>query len=469
MGIYTILAILMAYSAYRYSMRNGTNRYTWVKLLVTIFLLIFVSFVTKKYYEVPVHVNSVKLANMVDSDTVSGTYEVTITYDYNNSPAMRKSPGYKKEDCGLWLKPSLTFKTNRKKLFSKGYLDDSLKLSLRVKADNTLHEIGVHDFDLDSVEHAIHHEIWTSNRQFLYPYIISKNQVINKLMIDTIPVHYIIKSNEVIEKEIDTFSTRRHLTLSGFKGSGRQHHGCLRNEYNLLEQRNNHYADGTLFGRLDYQYPKAILTGEDISSAIEYFKISFSGIPDSVFHSLKFDYQAPIDVDGLPFEPDSSTMTSIMFNSPEKLAYISKKGMVFHVAFPDMKNTQAVRTFIATGILGWLIGLLFSLLASLLQGTIASLNRIRSWKEFLAKILSMIKQLFVYPFQGFCSLFNKEKDGHRHFYNYVRSHPLIITFLLLMMIAIILMLMIMNLSNVNPFGGMEEEDSTIFNLNKTFH
>ena len=487
MGIYSILAILMAYSAYRYSRRSENKRYTWVKILLTTFLLILVSFVTKKYYEVPVHVNSLKLENLADadSDVIAGSVHVDITYDYNNSPAMRESPLYKKSQVGLGYSFDVGFEPNHKKLFSDGYLNDSLKLDLRVRAENALRLEGVYDFNLDSVEHAFRGEVWSSNRQFLYPTTFSRSFPKDTIRRDT--TWRIIREKDTIRcdttwrtirekdtireitwrttREKDTTSyIRRCLLLRGFKFSGRQHNGCFYESYCVLdnEETENHtIADYCQFLRHDYQYPNAIFTGEDISSAIEYFRVSFSDIPVKVFKSIKFEYLAPISVDGLPFEPDIQTMTSIIFNDSTKLAHIYQHGLAFHVTFPDMKNTQAVRTFIATGVLGWLVGLLFSLFAVLLRGPVSSLNGIRSWKEFFSTISSMLKGLVVHPFKSFCSLFHKEKNGHRYFYNYIRSHPLVTVLSVLFIIAIILLGMTMNHSDINPFGTMEGIDDPL--------
>lgn len=455
MVIYSVLAILMALSAYKFGRPDGKKRYKWIRLLVTILLLIIISFVTKKYYEVPIHYNRITYDNLVHSEIVEGVIDIIVTYDYNNSPDFENSSYYHK-DCGLKVSGGIKLKPNKNKLFPEGFtlkkanvdsvMLDSAELSeLYIRADNMLHAKKTNDFYLDSIEHAFRINMWSSNRQFLYPCIFNFNGIEDR-----------------IEENHEAITTKRQLFLHNFKYSGRQRNGTLREYFYLLENNNDFIDHNASFIRLDYQYPNPLFSGEDISSAIESFKIELSCIPDSIFNSLQFEYNAPIDIDGLPFEADSTTMTSIIFTNPSKLSRIKQEGLVFHVTFLDMKNTQAVRTIISTGILGWLIGVMFSLIGSLMIGNLAILQRIRSWKEFL--IISKYKKIFSQFLHGLCNFVRKDKNGYSYIRKYINNYPFIIIIFLIIILIGILFWRTTIFSDVNPFDEQEGEKWYIFNI-----
>ena len=483
MVIYSVLAILMAISAYKFGKPDGKKRFKWIKLLVTILFIIIVFFVIKKYYEVPIHYNKIKYDNLVYSRIVKGNINVNVTYDYNNSPDFEKS-SYYHDQCGFQVNSGFMLKPHKNKLFPEGFTQenanidsvmlDSTELSeLYIRADNMLHRNKTNDFYLDSVEHAFRVNIWSSNRQHLYPFIFNFDWIKDFIEGEVYDIggewRYICDS-----LVFDSITTRQ-LFLHNFKYSGRQRNGSLREYFYLLEHNNNNYVDyGRFFERLDYKYPNTIFTGEDISSAIENFKIELSGIPDTIFHSLKFEYNAPIDIDidGFNIKPDRTTMTSIIFTNPNKLSRIVREGLVFHVSFLDMKNTQTVRTIIATGVLGWLIGVLFSLMGSLMIGNLASLQKKRSWKEFF--IISKLKRIFSKIIHGLYNLVRKDDDGIlylwkyiKNFCKYIKNYPFnIFIFLLIILIGFIFWRTII-FSDINPFDLQEGEKWYIFNIDKS--
>ena len=103
MYVYSVIALLMAYSAYGYGMHaNESKRITWVKLFMTLLAIAFVTLFMYKYYEVPVHFNKVTIDNL-SNHVVTDSSRITISfnYDYNNSRSLRKNRTFDGDDCGI--------------------------------------------------------------------------------------------------------------------------------------------------------------------------------------------------------------------------------------------------------------------------------------------------------------------------------------------------------------------------------
>ena len=82
---------------------------------------------------------------------------------------------------------------------------------------------------------------------------------------------------------------------------------------------------------------------------------------------LEIDYNSPMNFMNIYPEPDEKTVSGILYESPEKISYIKKKGLYIYAEAITMKSLQDSRNFILSTGIGAIATLIFSILYKIVR------------------------------------------------------------------------------------------------------
>lgn len=158
-------------------------------------------------------------------------------------------------------------------------------------------------------------------------------------------------------------------------------------------------SDNEKYSASSFKKPNFFMTAEDFSKLVE--EIHFDSLSAKEIKRLDIDYKGAADFGVLVPSPDSITISSIHYYSPEKINQIAKDGLKYQARLPEMENMQEVRIFFATMVLAGLFGVFFSLLYSLLRPWALRLwqkksQNLISWAILLSIILFIFIIYFIY-------------------------------------------------------------------------
>ena len=151
------------------------------------------------------------------------------------------------------------------------------------------------------------------------------------------------------------------------------------------------YVYSYLFGDA-FMRPSVISTMEDVSKIVEKLRFSsflnnnnYSNPTDSII----FEYNGYIEIsESIYPKPDSISLTSIFYWDKNKIDYILKNDLVFHVNFPDMGNIQEAKIFI--------LSMLVTMFLGMLGNIIYKLGVYKIWKnEKASYIITIIITVFI--------------------------------------------------------------------------
>ena len=132
----------------------------------------------------------------------------------------------------------------------------------------------------------------------------------------------------------------------------------LRTDVYYLSDGNKYCTHSMHLRSTSFRYYRNILKdARDISRSVEIFKIT-----GNVMNKLVFYFLGSTEFSAIYPTPDITSVNSIEYNSPDKLAIIAERGLIFHTKFPDMENKQQARTFAITTVLTLLVTLLLKYL-----------------------------------------------------------------------------------------------------------
>ena len=122
--------------------------------------------------------------------------------------------------------------------------------------------------------------------------------------------------------------------------------------------------------------PSVFKAAEDVSKIVEIIEIGHSNRESKAFPGawaftkrLKIDYVGPTEFsENIYPKPDEITLNSILYTDSIKIEEIGRKGLRYHVRFPDMENIQEARIFILSGLVTGLAALAFKYLYRLIIG-----------------------------------------------------------------------------------------------------
>ncbi len=128
------------------------------------------------------------------------------------------------------------------------------------------------------------------------------------------------------------------------------------------------YVYSYLFGDT-FERPRVLTTMEDVSKIVEKLRFStflnnntYSNPTDSII----FEYNGYIEIsESIYPKPDSISLTSIYYWDKNKIDYILKNDLVFHVHFPDMENIQEAKIFILSMLVTMFLGMLGNIMYKL--------------------------------------------------------------------------------------------------------
>ena len=140
-----------------------------------------------------------------------------------------------------------------------------------------------------------------------------------------------------------------------------------------------------------FDKPNIFMTAEDFSKLIE--EVHFDSLDSKTIHRLDIDYKGTTEFGVLIPKPDSITISSIHYYTPEKINQIAKNGLKYQIRLPEMENMQEVRIFFATMVLAGLLGVFFSILYRLFKPW-----GVRIWQKKSQNIISWVILLFILLF-----------------------------------------------------------------------
>lgn len=208
-------------------------------------------------------------------------------------------------------------------------------------------------------------DINTSNRQYFSPFSFSKPKPYRLYEYDGI----LLKNPYLKEKYLGNDTIWQDHIIGYSKTQKVAINGVSAYQYHYIPPKDSIIYSMFYAKRHGYDKPNPFITAEDISRAIEVFW--FEGDKDSTIEleitSLTVDYIAPTEFSTMYPSPDITDVSKIVFTDPDKIDYIKKNGLRFHVHFPDYENLQEIRIFIVTLLLGGLLGLLLKLFYKLIR------------------------------------------------------------------------------------------------------
>ena len=113
-------------------------------------------------------------------------------------------------------------------------------------------------------------------------------------------------------------------------------------------------------------YKPSWYTLYDISQGYFLYRLKF---PTTKRHrsEIVLDYGGATDILEVSPQPDSTTVTSIIYYNSEKIKNIQQKGLFLYAQFKQYENIQILRMFIMTTLWGFFVALTFSSLGKFLR------------------------------------------------------------------------------------------------------
>lgn len=174
--------------------------------------------------------------------------------------------------------------------------------------------------------------------------------------------------------------------------------GCLLEDIYAASKEDSIIHVHTGYFTTAYEKPSIFKAAEDVSKIVEIIEIGHSNREKKEFpgawaftKSLKIDYVGPAEFsDNIHPKPDEINLNSILYTDSMKIEEIGRKGLRYHVRFPDMENIQEARIFILSGLVTGLAALVFKYLYRLIIGLWLIIKSNTKYKERTKRIIMII-------------------------------------------------------------------------------
>lgn len=441
-GIIPAVIAFAAFSAYKSTKVVSLKKYC-LQLPILIILTSASLFFLIKWYEVPIHFNRISYVfarNDSPYKKFDGNTAIKVTYDYNSYKGMqdlfvglpvKAKPGFIIETCVKG--DSLTGSHHSEGCGTATYYigEDTINVSLRdieqegwalVRNDkeylNYLKSEGINPLAEGSIGGALLCvDVNGSNRQFVYPFDFYTTHQHDYLTKDSILYSRILLPYDTLASAYDSLRVT-HLR-EYYKPHKRTKNSSRSTSYSYIPNTDSIIYQYLPMYRTDYFSPSYIWTAEDISRAVEI--LSFRGLMDNNINLklLSFDYIGPADFSEMDPEPDQKDISKITFTNKEKLDKIKRKGIRFHVKFPDMENIQQIRMFIVTLILGGLFAkfllVMYHIIRECYQRNYFNLQHISKRWAYICYTLFIVVFLIVFAltiYHSKVNAFDLDDDSH---------------------------------------------------------
>lgn len=371
----------------RDSKPKGNSAIICIKLILTLLGIIMTFVFLWKIYEVPVYHTNICVRHNTDSIDIS----VKLVRDVDLRNHISKDTTSSKWKYGthtgyLYLNGfAYTYNKDSWKQKRNNNISQSFESSLRSILDKQLQDSGAYHF-IDNVRNIVYIQNSGTQRQFFsFINFVGKPQFMYKesysviLHGDTVRHHWYCHYSSINPNIPRGIFKTQDIYTSGMKDDSTFFEGL--------------YCNST------FDKPNFFMTAEDYSKIIE--EIHFKNLDAKDIHKLDIDYKGAAEFGILIPKPDSMTISSIHYNTSEKINQIAKDGLKYQVRFPELENMQEIRIFFATMVLAGLLGVFFNLLYRLCRPWLVRLwktksDNIISLTLFISLILIVIIAYFIY-------------------------------------------------------------------------
>ena len=328
--------------------RNEQRAILMLKILLTFSLLLDLIFLLLKVFEVPVYTTQIAMEhNYFISDSANLNISIIRNYDRQN----RITEGSDHIVSGF-SRPGGIFVVGEliPQYSSKEEIDRVKKKWDNAFAKTFLDSCNKYNIALNNIGEIAHVSIKSTSRQYLYLNRKFKGPTFLKL---------ITNSDSLICLNGKDYDIRRlYLYLDDTPVNKNN----LFNYYSAVSNKDTLCPINIAYNSHSFDSPdsyRAFITAEDVSKATE--SIKFKGLSSYHIKKLTIDYLGAVNFGVLNPCPDSLTISSIVYTTPDKIENIALNGLKYHIDFPDMYNIQEIRTTALIMGITLLVGVLFDL------------------------------------------------------------------------------------------------------------
>lgn len=385
------------FSSWRFPIfRNGNkyfktrNRRNLVRLIVSLGALLYFGFFLKKIYEVPVYVTKIDaLASNCVIDKEEGVHIFfTRNFDREDKNSVKHDSLWrayypdKKYSGGIII-------YGLAKVEQQSQMGSPRNIQLVNDSINGLYK----KYNYPPIEESsfFYLSIQSSIRQDLAP--------IGELFLEE-PAYF---ENKHVARNVyngsdfvnDTLFYHKALRYSSLKHRGNLN-GLETNDFSVVSKEDSLIEFNGHLEAYSFGLP-TLLVAEDVSKLVEIIYIDFKNSNNdslslcSFTKTLSIDYVGPAEFSShIVPEPDKITLSSICYTDSSKIQEIGKRGLKFHVTFPDMENKQESRIFILSAIVTALGALVLKYLWRIIYNLYKKINVFLKSEDVIRYILDFM-------------------------------------------------------------------------------
>ncbi len=379
--------IIALFNWKRNSQPKGKAAVLALKLLLTFIGIVIATVILLKIYEVPVNRTNLCVEYNTDSIDIS----IKLVRDFDLLSHISRDTTHSKweygDHTGKILVEGFAYSKKSDNINSsqKGNMSKSTEIHLRNMLLDQFKKVGRADF-VDSVTNLVYVRCHGTERQFFR----IRNTVSDPIFLydDSCDVYY---NNDTISQYWSCNYCLIH--------ANKPHNYFISEDISTSGIGDDSTLFVTSYQASSLDKPNFFMTAEDFSKMVE--EIRFDSLDANEIHKLDIDYKGATIFGVLTPKPDSMTISSIHYYTPEKISQIAKDGLKYQVRFPELENMQEVRIFFVTMVLAGLLGVFFNLLYRLCRPTFLNLwskksENIISWLILISILLVGMIIYFVY-------------------------------------------------------------------------
>lgn len=377
------------YNWKRNSAPKGKSVVLGLKLLFTTIGIITTTIFLMKIYEVPVYHTAVSLKHNCDSAAIR--IQVVRDFDRRNHISSENIDLKKKGNSsgsGYIDISGVVFRYNGECVCKDSLcrMDSSFEEKIRNQLSLQIEKCDTCNTNIDSIGAIVYTKVYGTKRQFFRLFNVVE---------DSSFIYF--KEAVLIDQGIE-YESKDYCDYS-YISKIKPNNLYVCETIDGVNKNDSVLAISYRYSASSFEKPNFFMTAEDFSKLVE--EIHFDSLSAKEIKRLDIDYKGAADFGVLVPSPDSITISSIHYYSPEKINQIAKDGLKYQARLPEMENMQEVRIFFATMVLAGLFGVFFSLLYSLLKPWALRLwqkksQNLISWAILLSIILFIFIIYFIY-------------------------------------------------------------------------
>ncbi len=372
--------------------RGEGLRWNSIKCIVSLIGVIFFGYVLIKIYEVPVYYTKIDTVLINSTKHENDTLNIKILRNYDRPDKSTILEDASDSITSLWINNGGIFLTGSYH-YENGNLTGGKKTrdSITNVIKNVMRENGKKKIKNPQY---VYISALTSYRQIFGIHKYEQKKASCSIDNETW-MFYSWKGGKIVTKDR---SYKDYFWYKNYK-SHYKHNGYVLEEYYAASEKDSVLYIDYFANPISCSKPDILLTAEDISKIVEVIEIGHSDrehVKESDtwadLDRLEVDYVGPAEFsEHIIPEPDTLTLSSIIYTNKEKIKQIGKNGLRYHVRFPDMENIQEARIFILSGLVTGLSALFLRYLFYLLQNIYQHYrDKIKRWHYYALVLIILI-------------------------------------------------------------------------------